>query len=217
MIRTHVEEALSRGEFPTVLTWLEALPDDTVRAHGDLSGYKAWLLYLRGRIEDAEVYSTVAHDAKRTEAPAEHQGTLMAFRAFLAINRGDPKEAVVLSQNALDELRESQSFFRTCALSLLGHAQRLSNDRKAAIETLRQTVQLGQKLGNLLITLDALGSLAVLMYTPRSLARGILLCREAVDKYVDGRGKPLPAAGLVTCRSEYCTTRPTKEESAIIT
>ncbi|MCB1823266.1 MAG: tetratricopeptide repeat protein, partial [Candidatus Competibacteraceae bacterium] len=88
-------------------------------------------------------------------------------------------------------------FFHTCALSLLGHAQRLSGDRKTAIETLSQAVQLGQKLGNHLITLDALGNLAPLMYAQGRLREAMLLCCENVERYVDVRGKPLAVAGLV--------------------
>ena len=197
LIRVHVDEMLCRGEFPAVLAWLEALPDDTVHAHGDLAGYKAWLLYLRGRIEEAEAYSAPAHTAEHADIPPTHQATLLAFQAFLAINRGNPEQAVALARQALDELRESGSFFHTCALSLLGHAQRLSGDRKTAIKTLSQAVNLGQKLGNHLITLDALGNLAPLMYAQGRLREAMLLCCENVERYVDVRGKPLAVAGLV--------------------
>lgn len=197
LIRAHVDEMLCRGEFPAVLAWLETLPDGTIRAHGDLAGYKAWLLYLRGRIEEAEAYSPSAHTAEHADIPSTHQATLLAFQAFLAINRGNPEKAVALARQALDELRESGSFFHTCALSLLGHAQRLSGDRKTAIETLSQAVRLGQKLGNHLITLDALGNLAPLMYAQGRLREAMLLCCENVERYVDVRGKPLAVAGLV--------------------
>jgi LuxR family transcriptional regulator, maltose regulon positive regulatory protein len=197
LIRAHADEMACRGEFPTVLAWLEALPDSTVRAHSDLSGFKAWLLYLRARIDEAEVYSALAHSVERHDASGVHRGTLLTFRAFLAINRCDPKQAVSLAQEALDQLGDTQSFFRTCALSLLGHAQRFSGDRKAAIETLQRTVELGQKLGNHLIVLDALGSLALLLYTQGQLREAMLLCQQAVGRHVDARGKPLPATGLV--------------------
>ena len=197
LIRANAEEMACRGEFPTLLAWLEALPDDVVYAHSDLCGYKAWLLYLRGRIEEAEEYATLAHAAENVGSHPTHHGTMLAFQAFLAINRGEPEQAGPLAQEALNALSDSKSFFRTCALSLLGHAQRLSGDRRRAIETLHQAVQLSQKLGNHLITLDAVGYLAPLMYAQGRLREAILLCREVIDRYVDGRGKPFAAAGLV--------------------
>ncbi|MCB1823265.1 MAG: hypothetical protein KDJ54_01185, partial [Candidatus Competibacteraceae bacterium] len=76
-----------------VLAWLETLPDGTIRTHGDLAGYKAWLLYLRGRIAEAEAYSAPAHTAEHADIPSTHQATLLAFQAFLAINRGNPEKA----------------------------------------------------------------------------------------------------------------------------
>ena len=58
-------------------------------------------------------------------------------------------------------------------------------------------MRLGQKLGNHLITLDALGNLAPLMYAQGRLREAMLLCCENVERYVDVRGKPLAVAGLV--------------------
>jgi LuxR family transcriptional regulator, maltose regulon positive regulatory protein len=197
LFRDAVENLCHRGEFPTAFAWLKALPDSTVRMHGDLAGYMAWLLYLGGRLDDAKAYAMLAHSLEDSNVPATHHGTVLAFEAFLAINRGDPKHAMPLAQEALRQFGSNETFFRSCALSLLGHAQRFCGEYKNALETLRQTVQIGQKLGNDLIALDALGSLAPLMLARGQLREALLLCGDAVEKYVDAGGKPLPVAGLV--------------------
>ncbi|SDR01880.1 LuxR family transcriptional regulator, maltose regulon positive regulatory protein [Rhizobiales bacterium GAS113] len=200
LIRSNLEPLLCRGEFSSVLAWLEALPDEAVRAHGDLSGYKAWLLYLRGRIDESETYLAIAEAAGRTNSSSIHVGALMAFQAFLAINRGTPQIAIGLATKALEHLGGTQSFFWACALLLLGNAQRLAGERNAAISTLRETARVGRQLGNQLITLDALGHLAPLMYAKGELREAILLCQSAVDEHVDTRGRPLPPTGLVHVR-----------------
>src|SRR5262249_5462871 len=125
------------------------------------------------------------------------QGMLLAFQAFLAINRGDPARAVQLAQSALALLGNTESFFRTTALSHLGQALRLMGDRQTAIQTLRQAVQLGQHLGHHLITLEALGYLAPLLYMQGQLREALALCQQAADQYRDPRGEALPMAGLV--------------------
>ena len=189
-----------RGEFPSALALLEALPDSTIRSHADLAGYMAWLLYLGGRVEEAENYSGLAHTADDSDSPATDRGMLLAFRAFLAINQGDSKRALPFAQEALQQFGESETFFRACALSLLGHAQRFCGEAKKATQTLRQAVSLGRKLGNDLITVDALATLAPLMLEQGQLRESIALCNRAIEQYVDSSGNPLPVAGLVYTR-----------------
>jgi LuxR family maltose regulon positive regulatory protein len=202
-----------RADSKALLAWLEALPDSTMRAHRDLSGFKAWLLYLRGRIDEAEAYPALSHSVEGPASPV-HSETLLAFQAYLAMNRGDPKQALPLAREAFEQLCDTQSFFRTCALSLLGHAQRFSGDHKAAIETLRQAVQLGRTLGNHLITLDALGSSALLMYAQGQLREAMLLCQQAVNRYVDAR-KTAACYGSGVCTAGRSVLRDQRLESAL--
>jgi LuxR family maltose regulon positive regulatory protein len=197
IFRSQVDAMLGRGEIPTLLAWLEALPDDTIRAHSDLAGYKAWLLYLCGKSAEAQVYSELAQAIAHADAPAPQRGMLCALQAYLTLNWGDPKDAIPLARQALELLGDSASFFRVYALSFLGQAQGLSGDRRAGTQTLRAAVDLGQKLGNHLLTLDAIGHLARTMLAQGRLREGIVLCREAAERYVDARGKPLPVAGLL--------------------
>lgn len=196
VFRAKVEELLSRGEIPTLLAWLEALPDDLLAAESDIAAYRAWFLYLRGRTAEGQAYAAFARFAEQNTAPSAHRGMLSAFHAYLALNWGDPKDAIPLAQTALTQL-DSRSFFRVYSLSLLGQAQTLSGDRKAAVETLRQAYHLGRRLGNHMMTLDALGHLVTLMHDEGQLREAIALCREALEEHLDARGRPVPVAGLV--------------------
>ena len=198
LIRGQMDQMLSQGEFSTVLGWLDGLPMEVVRQESDLSGVKAWLLYLRGRISEAESF-IVRAESKGLE-PVGRSGPLLAFQAFLAINRGNPKDALPLARSALDYLSGGESYFRASALSLLGNAQRLAGYRTDAIVTLREAIKLGQKLHNRLIALDAIGDLVPLLYSGGKLREGVALCRRAVDEHVTLRGDPLPAAGSVHVR-----------------
>src|SRR5258708_18443413 len=195
LIRSGVEEAFSRGGFRTLRGWLNALPEDFVLARSDLSAYKGWILDLRGEIAEAERYAMAATATQRPDDPPVQRGMLLGFRAYLAINRDHPAEAVRLGQEALALLGDTQSFFRTTALSHLGQAQRLTGDRQAAIQTLRQAVALGQKLKHPLITMEAVGYLTLLLYQQGALREAILLCEQAVSQYTDANNQPLPVAG----------------------
>src|SRR5450759_2158578 len=197
LVRSHVEESLSRGEMVTLLSWLDELPESTLRSHSDLAGYKSWLLYLRGQSAQGETYSALASAVEDSDTSPAHLGMLLAFRAYLALNWSDPKEAIALAQQALNQLGDGTSFFHPYALCLMGQAQGLSNDRRTAAETLREAVQRAQQLGNRLMTLDALGHLAGTLNAQGQLREALLLCSDAADQNVDAADNPLPVLGLV--------------------
>ena len=197
LFRVALEDLTRRGEFPTAHAWLRALPDAAVRSRRDLCGYKAWLLYLQGSLRESETYSSIAHSIQDDDTPSAHRATMQTFEAFLAINRGDPRSALPLARQALEQLSDSQTFFRACALSLLGHAQRFCGEIEEAVVTLQSAVDLGRECGNDLITLDALGTLTSLMLARGELREALVLCTRAAEQHVDARGRSLPVAGLV--------------------
>jgi LuxR family maltose regulon positive regulatory protein len=197
LVRRHVEDTLSRGEVSTMLAWLSGLPEEAVRLNQDLAGYKAWLLHLAGRSAEAEAYSKVARAVEDGDAEPEHLGMLLAFRAFLALNWGDARDAVPLARQALDRLDKSDSFFESFAMCLLGQAETLLGQRDVAAATLRTAVEHGRKLGNHLIRLDAIGHLAEVLEAQGKLREAIVLCANAAEQYTDADEEPLAIAGLV--------------------
>jgi LuxR family transcriptional regulator, maltose regulon positive regulatory protein len=196
LVRSNTEALLCGGEFSTILSWLETLPESTILENGDLSGFKAWILYLRGRIRESEAYAALALSAQTESTPSALRCTLAAFQAFLALNRGDARRAIPFAKEALVSFGNEPSFFRLRALGLLGHAQRQSGDQLAASVTLREAVELGRQHGNELTTLDALAALTSLMYAQGHLREAMHLCNEAIHTNIDTRHKPLPVAGL---------------------
>jgi LuxR family maltose regulon positive regulatory protein len=194
LFRSVAESMLAMGEIHTLLGWLDALPEATIRAHADLSVYKAWLLYLRGQSVEAQSYAKPLREPVASEGP--HDGTQAAFQAYLALNWGEPRDAIPMAEQALARTADKPSFFRVYAMNLLGQAQVLCGQRKDAGATLRQAFQLAQKLDNHLMTLDALSHLALLMYSQGQLREAILLCRNTLERYVDDQGRPQPVAGL---------------------
>jgi ATP/maltotriose-dependent transcriptional regulator MalT len=197
LIRAQVESMLAQGRIPTLLAWLEALPESTLRLHGDLAGYKALLLHLRGESAQARTYSEMALASVQDEVTPAQKGVLLTYRAYLALNWSDPKETLPLAQEALSHFGDRDSFFQIFALGLLGQAQGLTNDRVTAVATLQKAIARGRKLKNDLNTLDALGHLAMTLVAKGQLREAMLLCRSAVERHSDTDGAPLPITGLV--------------------
>ena len=194
LFRAFADEVLSRGELSKLRGWLDELPDDLVRSHSDLACYKAWTLYLRGRTAEAQPYAALASALESEADPPQRRGMLGTIQAYIALNWGDPREAVASAKQALQWLGDSASFFRVFALSLLGQAQNLTGDRVASVETLRNAVQLAQQVDNQFMSVDATGQLAMMMYGQGQLREAVILCRNALDHFVDAKGTPAPVA-----------------------
>lgn len=190
-VRAHAEQQVRRGELATLLAWLNRLPEDAVRANGDLAGFKGWLLYLAGRVDDAETYAAIADTRMGAEAPVADRAMLRTFQAYLALTHGDLAAAQGLAATALDLLGDSTSFFRAAAMGVLGQARRLSGDRRGAIEVLRDAVRMGERGDNPLSTLEATGYLAPLLYVQGRLREAVLLCQDALRGHTD-----VPMSGL---------------------
>ncbi|WP_037359332.1 LuxR C-terminal-related transcriptional regulator [Amycolatopsis orientalis] len=193
VVRAQAEDQVRRGELATLLSWLNRLPDEEVRAQPDLAGFKGWLLYLGGHIDDAETYAAAADARMGSDAPAQDRAMLRTFQAYLALTHNRPAEAAGLATEALDLLGDSDtSFFRAAAMGVLGQARRLTGDRRGAIEILREAVRLGERSENPLSTLEATGYLAPLLYVQGRLREAVLLCRDALRGRAD-----VPMSGLV--------------------
>ena len=197
LIRRGAQEANRDGQFGTMLGWVNALPEEVVRSHIDLLVHKGWTLFLRGEIVTGEAYAALAVQNQGPDDPPFLRGMLLAFRAFLALQRGDPARAIGFAEEAIEQLKGTESYYRASALSYLGQAQRLVGERDKAIETLREAICVSQQINNHISRLAALGYLVVLLYQQGQLREALHLCEEAAREYSDSRGRPLPVAGLV--------------------
>jgi LuxR family maltose regulon positive regulatory protein len=139
IVRSVAEDQVRRGELVSLLSLLDRLPDGVIRGYADLAGFKGWLLYLAGRIDEAESYARTADAAMPADAPVSDRAMLMTFQAHLALTRGDPGRASELAADALTLLGDSTPFFRAAAMGVLGRARSLTGDRRGAAPALRHS------------------------------------------------------------------------------
>jgi LuxR family maltose regulon positive regulatory protein len=197
LIRAHLENTLAQGKMPTLLAWLDALPESILCSHADLAGIKALLLHLRGESGQAQSYAAVALASGDGEGSAGQSGMLLTFRAFVALNWSDPHESLAVAHEALRHFGQAASFFQTFALCLLGQAQALTGDRVSAVATLRSAIDRGRQLQNHLVTLDSVGHLATTLIAKGQLREAMVISRNAIERHIDSDGAPLPITGLV--------------------
>lgn len=196
LIRRGRDEVRRSGGFNILLGWINSLPDEVVREHSDLLVHKGWIAYMRGERLTGEAYAALALERASPDDPPSQRGMLFAFRAYLALNREQPAQAMKFAREALSLLGEPGSYYSSTALTYLGQAQRLLGDRQAAVQTLRRAIALGRELGGPANSMEALRYLVLLLYQQGDLREAILLCEEAARHYSDSTGNSLPVAGL---------------------
>ena len=104
LIRLAAEEMMLQGRVSTVRHWLDALPDERVRADGELATYKGWVLALNAEMPLAEEYADVAETCLRQgQQPAADLGKVLVLRSFITLLfRGNYEEAIQLATDALE-------------------------------------------------------------------------------------------------------------------
>ncbi len=170
-----------RGEVTTLLSWLDALPDELVRSRPRLSISYAWALYLvndvdaiEPRLQDALRALGVGEDDEASHvfpdeadwpdvALAEVEGLLgevTGLRAFVAFYRGSTRRAIKLAQQALERLPEDNLLVRGAVASILGDAYRQDGDVTAAHQSYSAAITYSQTAGNTLVTMALKDDLA---------------------------------------------------------
>ena len=196
MIELAAEDAFKNGEVTTLLGWLNALPDELVRARHELAIYKGWALFLMGQVEAVESYLESAEKSLPSDVTPVSRSRLIGLRACLTLARDAPPNAIELLMEALDLIGDTDPVSRSAILLALGKEQRMLGDTAAAAQSYREAYGLRQKIGAHLATVIALGDLTILLWSQGQRREAAALCRQALDQCVDARGKPIPVASI---------------------
>lgn len=202
-----------RSELATILRWVDALPDDLVRARPWLCVFYAWALRLTGgqaaavesRLQDAEralekrarLPSQVDHvgePALSEDEVRNMRGHIAALRAYQALYREDIPRAVELARQALEHLSE-EDFVRGLAALALGWASRFSGDLVGASQAFAMARTASVASGNTYTAVTATCRLAYTQVLAGQLRRAVEACREALQMATRKKGQRLPVAG----------------------
>ena len=189
-------DLLNNGELLTLLRWLNALPDHVVNQNPNLLSYKALSLLLTGQIAQAQNFAELARRTSENGNATKGLGPLLSIQAWFAMVSGNSQSGV-LAQKALEQLEETEDFFRAIAMLALGDYYSWNANLQAANQVFREGVTLGKRVNSAFMALSALANLAYGLFDQGKLIEAELLCRTALEEYVDNRGSPLPILGLI--------------------
>jgi LuxR family maltose regulon positive regulatory protein len=191
VIARAADEAFRSASFLTLLGWLDALPDELVRANHVLATYKGYLLFLTERRGPAATYANAAEQSLPPDAPPFIRGRLLSLKAHLALFNGTLDVTIRVSREALDCLDEGDVVFRSLTLNVLGQALEIQGDLAAAADVYREGAPTGRRAG------DQLGALVAhtnLVFALNELGRrreAVALCQQVISTARSGRGLPI--------------------------
>ncbi|SHN38456.1 LuxR C-terminal-related transcriptional regulator [Cryptosporangium aurantiacum] len=155
LILAGADAAWSRGEVPTVLGWIEALPADVREQQPRLVLQQALALALTGKPDRAQRLA----ESVRGEEPLL-AGFSAAVRSWCARLRGDLHPAIDLARQALTLLPADRGGLRVFAADSLGDSLWSLGDLPAAETALTDAAAIGTDAGHVYGTLSALTLLA---------------------------------------------------------
>jgi LuxR family maltose regulon positive regulatory protein len=194
LIEQAAEPTLMRSEFTTFLGWVEVLPAEVTRARPLLHVYHTGIQLMNGL--PLPVAEARLREAMEAEPSQTVSGAVATFQTLIAAYRGDTRQSVALSQQALELLAEDNLFLRSLVAGFLGITYLWSGDFATAAKALREAVRIGQQIGNLTFTVLALCHLAELHIVRGQLHEARAFYEQALERAVDGQGRPLPIAGM---------------------
>jgi LuxR family maltose regulon positive regulatory protein len=189
-------QAINDGRFATVGRWLDAMPQERLRACSRLATLKGWVLLPAGQFDAAETWAALGEDLLPTHALPPNRALVVCLQLSIAHARHEIPRVVELAHQALELLEEEDPYgLRGVALANLASAQMIMGDIPAATQTYREMARLGQEGGHLISMVGAWCSLAWLLNLQMEPLEAQTLCRQALERTMGPRGQPLPLAG----------------------
>jgi LuxR family maltose regulon positive regulatory protein len=194
LIEQAAEPILMRSEVATFLCWVEALPDEVVRARPRLYVYYAGLQLMGSRpLEAAETSLREAMQADMADAVS---GEVAVFQALIAAYQGKTRQSAEAAQRALELLPEDSLFLRSLVAGILGINYLYGGDIAAATHALDEAVRISQQAGNLMNTVLGLCHLAEISIMQGRLQEAKAIYDRALELAVDRQGRVQPIAGI---------------------
>jgi len=196
LIAAESGKAWSRGEVPTVLRWLEALPTPVKDHRPRLLLQQALAMALTGRPGPADELATAV--AARDHGGADENrfvdGFSSAVRSWCARLRGDAPGAVRLARVALELLPEEAGSIRAFAAACLGDALWTMGDLAGSAQALVEAAATGRSAEHVYATLSALTLLTRVQLERGRLRDARDTLQEAQNYLAEHDVEHLPAA-----------------------
>jgi LuxR family maltose regulon positive regulatory protein len=216
LIARYWHHTANKGEIETVWSWLEALPENTVRNSAPLGLAYCWVLWLKGQIGAIEAHLVDAENALGEPVVAEGFGAddaaypdlpahLAVMRSIVARYGQDFKAAVAFAERALRLAPENlphqeNAQLRTVIFLALASAYEGAGDLEKAVDAYAETIRWSRLGTNAAGVAGMTHWLIGALWLLGRLRAADEACREALSYLQEREMARLPVAGILYLR-----------------
>jgi LuxR family maltose regulon positive regulatory protein len=179
LIDVHSDAHRKQGEFNTLLGWLEAIPQGILRGHLRLYSLYASLLAAVGRLDAAE--AALSYLEATGPVDTALQGEVAFARGIVYRHRGDLKRCLELFEKAFALAPPDDMTMRSRAAASIAHARQRYGPLQESEKWATEACELGQKAGDSLAVMMALGQLGIITAYQGKLRRAVEIYKKVND------------------------------------
>ncbi|KAA3662974.1 MAG: hypothetical protein DWQ04_11915 [Chloroflexi bacterium] len=199
LIVTHTRELVAHGRSNIVLGWINALPEQQIRAHPLLAIGKAWDAFYSRQIDQIDIYlASAEHALEQNDYGVETenmQGEIFTIRAFVANIQGQYEQVISLCQQALQHAPVHNLFTRGMILFTLGRTLQMKGETQSAIKILSNSLKVSEQCHNLMVAMGAAHHLRELYFECGRLQEAAQLLQHILATH--RQDDALPALGWI--------------------
>lgn len=169
---------IPRNSTPTMLHWLEAIPQGLLRADANLCLLYAWALIMTGQVDAAEPWL----DHLESTGPSDDvfRGRTTNARAHIAFDRGDIARTEEYSKKSLALLPTSEAVYRASVCLMLGwhYIYRLLINQAEPL--IMEAYECNRRFNNIIGTMSALLGRGIIAQLRGRLRQAVNFYQEAI-------------------------------------
>lgn len=179
------EELWGRGEYVTLLNWLEKLPEEKRRNYPSLSVWQVSMLITSGKLQEAEHRVLEIENYLQTLSLDSDQSPLMgqifSLRTYIASFHEDYPNVLYYARLALENMSREKDAAGRCGVSLvLSHAYLIQGNFEGAVQSLADAMDSGRKSNKPHMALTAMANLTITLYIQGDIRYASQVCQEGL-------------------------------------
>jgi LuxR family maltose regulon positive regulatory protein len=172
-------ERLKRGEWNTLIDWLQVIPDELLRTHPRLYSQYAMALVNADQFKPGE--AALSYLERTAQADTRLQGEVAFSRNTLARRRGDIPLAIEMAEKALSLLPPDSFAMRAMTSFWLGFVQYARGLLEEARRLCSDAYEMARQAGEDRVGAQAAAWLGVILWMRGRLREALEMAQQAVD------------------------------------
>lgn len=176
---------IKTGEIEALYNWYSRLPGEVLVKSGEISTFKAWLLFFTGRVEQAATYlKKLKKQLKAGNTSDNVKGRLLSLEGFMEA-RKDPTAGLKKVKESLVLIDSKDLLLRALTMQSIGQIKSGMGDITGAVRFFKQAYSEIQECDYGLINLNSIINLVRNLNLQGKRNEAVLLCKNNIDRYVD--------------------------------